>query len=323
MSSPGENAQAVNEVIRKKNDCMSLTADQIKEPKVIPSPSTPGEHLPVAPRQPRVVISATRGFVALHLLEIWQFRDLFFALAARDVKIRYKQTVLGVFWVVLQPLLAAGIFSIVFGKIAKMPTDGVPVFIFSYAGLLGWGLFSNTLTRTSNCLIGNSHLISKVFFPRLILPLSTVGSVLIDFGVAAVILAIIMGLSSVAPAWPMLTVPIWIILLLSLSLGLGLWAAALTVSYRDVQYVMPVLIQFGMYVSPAAYSVLAIPEKYQTLYYLNPLAGLLDAFRWSLLGVVHEPQWWAVGYAAAISIAAMIFGALMFKKMERKFADVI
>lgn len=301
---------------------MSLSLDQVKASQAGPD-SQVLDAPPPASQEPRAVIRATRGFAALHVGEVWQFRDLLIALASRDVKIRYKQTVLGVLWVVLQPLLAAGIFSFVFGRVAKMPTDGVPAFIFSYAGLLGWGLFSNTVTRTSNCLIGNSHLISKVFFPRLILPLSTVGSVFVDFAVAAVMMAFIMGLSSVAPAWPLLTVPIWILLLLSLSLGLGLWAAALTVSYRDVQYVLPVLIQFGMYGSPAAYSVLAVPERYRTLYYLNPLAGLLDAFRWSLLGVTHKPEWWAVEYAAGMSLALALLGALMFKKMERKFADVI
>jgi lipopolysaccharide transport system permease protein len=274
-------------------------------------------------RAPHVVIRATRGFGALRLGEIWAFRDLLWALASRDVKVRYKQTALGVIWVVLQPLLAAGILSFVFGKVANLPKDGVPVFVLVYAGQLGWQLCGNTMTRASTCLIGNSNLISKVFFPRLILPLSTVGSVLIDFLVATVMMAVIMVFTKVEPTWALLTAPIWMVLLLMLALGFGLWAAALTVSYRDVQHVMPVLIQFGMYASPVGYSIIAVPEGLRTWYYLNPAAGLLDAFRWSVLGVTHAPEWWAVAYASAVAMAVMTVGAMVFKRMERRFADVI
>jgi lipopolysaccharide transport system permease protein len=273
--------------------------------------------------EPMVVIRATRGFGALRLNEIWNFRDLLWALASRDVKVRYKQTALGVIWVVLQPLLAAGILSFVFQKVAKLPTDGVPAFVFSFAGQLGWQMCNNTMTRASTCLIGNSNLISKVFFPRLILPISTVGSVFIDFVVAAAMMGVIMGINGVAPTWALLTAPVWIVLLLMVALGVGIWTAALTVSYRDVQHVMPVLIQFGMFASPVAYSVLAVPEKWRMWYYLNPLASLLDAFRWSLLGKTHTPDWWAVGYASAMAVAVLAMGALMFKRMERRFADVI
>jgi lipopolysaccharide transport system permease protein len=272
---------------------------------------------------PFLIIRSTRGFAPINVLELWLYRDLLITLAVRDIKIRYKQTALGVVWVILQPLLAAGIFSFVFGRVAKMPTDGVPTFIFSYAGLLGWGLFSNTLTRTSACLIGNANLISKVFFPRLTLPLSTLGSVLVDSGVAAAMMGIIMLISGIAPRWPLLTLPVWTLLLLICSLGCGLWAAALTVSYRDVQYVLPVVIQLGLYASPVAYSIVAVPERYRTLYYLNPLAGLMDAFRWSILGSTHVPELWPLAYSAVISVGVMIFGAAVFKKMERKFADVI
>lgn len=279
--------------------------------------------VPVEEQVPYLVIRPTSGFAALNLKEIWQYRDLLWTLAGRDVKVRYKQTALGVIWVVLQPLLAAGIFSFVFGKVAKLPTDGVPAFIFSYVGLQSWTLFSSTLSRTSGCLVGNANLVSKVFFPRLVLPLASVGSVLIDFSVAMAMLGVLMVINAQMPTWSLLLLPVWIVLLLMLSLGVGLWAAALTVSYRDVQHVLPVVIQMGMYASPVAYSVLAVPERYRTLYYLNPLVGLVDAFRWSVLGVTHTPQWWAVGYSACFALGLLLVGAVMFKKMERKFADVV
>jgi lipopolysaccharide transport system permease protein len=303
---------------------MSVISDPVKqgnEEPVVEPEFTVDE---AQERLPHVVIRATRGFGALRLKEIWAFRDLLWALASRDVKVRYKQTALGVIWVVLQPLLAAGILSFVFGKVAKMPADnGVPVFVLSYAGQLGWGLFGNTVTRASTCLIGNSNLIAKVFFPRLILPLSTVGSVFIDFAVAALMMAVVMMVGGVTPTWAMLTAPVWMGLLLVLALGAGLWAAALTVSYRDVQHVMPVLIQFGMYASPVGYSIIAVPERLRTWYYVNPLAALLDAFRWSVLGMTHTPDWWAVGYAGVMAVAVLTMGALVFKRMERRFADVI
>jgi lipopolysaccharide transport system permease protein len=302
---------------------MSLVSDPVKQGQEAPAPSkSPASGAPVE-REAYVIIRATRGFGALRLGEVWNFRDLLWALASRDVKVRYKQTALGVIWVILQPLLAAGILSFVFGMVANVAKDGVPVFVLSYAGQLGWGLFGNTLTRASNCLLGNSNLISKVFFPRLILPVSTLGSVLIDFAVAALMMVVIMAITGIVPTWAMLTAPVWIVLLLMLSLGVGLWAAALTVSYRDVQYVMPVLIQFGLFASPVAYSVLNVPEKWRMWYYLNPVAGLLDSFRWSLLGKTHTPEWWAVAYAGGMAVLVMFGGALMFKRMERRFADVI
>jgi len=307
------------DIIETEKESMSLLADEPIAHKAVSNngASTDTE------QDAYVVIRPTRGFAALNLGEMWQYRDLLITLVGRDAKVRYKQTALGVVWVVLQPLLAAGIFSFVFGKVAKLPTDGVASFVFSYAGLLGWGLFSNTLTKVSSSLVANANLISKVFFPRFILPLSSLGSVLIDFTVAAVMMAVIMALGGVSLAWPLLTLPVWILLLLMFSLGVGLWAAALMVSYRDVGFILPVIIQMGMYASPVAYSVLAVPEKYRTLYYLNPLAGLLDAFRWSVLGVTHTPQWWAVAYATGFSLLVLVAGAFLFKKMERKFADVV
>ncbi len=272
--------------------------------------------------KPYLRIRPTSGWAALNLRETWQFRDLLFTLAGRDLKLRYKQTALGVIWVVLQPLLAAGIFSFVFGKVAGLPSDGVPYFVFSFAGLLGWNLFSNILTKTSGCLVGNQQLISKVFFPRLVLPLSTVPSVLVDFSIGAVLMIILLVTHKITPEWGLLLLPIWIALIIAIAMGVGLVTSALTVSYRDVQYILPVFTQMLLYASPVAYAASHVPAEWRTLYFLNPLASLLDAFRWSLFGGT-PPLWGYVAYAAALAIGILVWGAFSFKKMERKFADVI
>jgi homopolymeric O-antigen transport system permease protein len=271
---------------------------------------------------PLMKIRATSKWAAINFKELWQFRDLLFTLSNRDLKLRYKQTALGVIWVVLQPLLAAGVFSFVFGKVAKMPSDGMPYFLFSYAGLLGWNLFNNTLTKSSGCLIGNSHIISKVFFPRLVLPLSTVPSTLVDFAVAAGMMAVLMVVYHVAPTPGLLLLPLWMALLTLLSLGIGLITAALAVSYRDVTYILPVFTQLLMYASPIAYAASAVPERLRTYYQLNPLAPILEAFRWSLL-LRGDMQPAPLAYATLCSVVVFVVGLYSFKRMERKFADVI
>jgi lipopolysaccharide transport system permease protein len=272
--------------------------------------------------KPHLVIRPTSGLAALNLNEIWPYRDLLVTLAERDIKIRYKQTALGVIWVILQPLVAAGIFSFVFGSIANLPSDGVPYFLFAYAGMQGWTLFSNVLTRSSGCLVGNAHLISKVYFPRFILPLSTLGAILLDFAVAMGMMAVLMFMYQVVPGWGLLLLPVWMGILICFAMGIGLWLSALMVQYRDVGYILPVAIQMLMYASPVAYASSAVPERYQTLFFLNPLAGILDAFRWSLLGV-GSPRWDMLAVSAIVSVAVLFLGAFAFKKMERKFADTI
>jgi lipopolysaccharide transport system permease protein len=281
------------------------------------------------PLKPLVTIRPSSGWAALNLREIWQFRDLLITLAGRDVKLRYRQTAVGVLWVVLQPLLAAGIFSFVFGKVAHLPSPGkFPYFVFSYAGMLGWQAFSSTLSKASACLVGNSQLVSKVFFPRLVLPLSTVFSTLIDFGVALVMMFVLLAITHVMPTAAILTLPVWMLLILVLAMGLGMMAAAMMVSYRDVQYVLPVLVSFLQYGSPVGYAVVYVmaqlPAQYHALYMMNPLASLLEGLRWSLLGgSAPVPSWsWAL-YAALVAIGIFVWGAFGFKKMERKFADVI
>jgi lipopolysaccharide transport system permease protein len=271
---------------------------------------------------PLLKIRPATSWAAINFRELWQFRDLAMTLAGRDLKLRYKQTALGVVWVLLQPLLAAGVFTFVFGKVAKMPSDGMPYFLFSYAGLLGWNLFFNTVTKSSGCLVGNAHLISKVFFPRLVLPLSTVPSTLVDFAVAAGMMAVLMVIYHVAPGPGLLLLPVWIVLLLLFSLGIGLVTAGLAVSYRDVTYILPVLMQLVMYASPIAYAATAVPERLRKWYDLNPLAPLLEAFRWSLLrrGELSARY---LSLATIVSVLLFVVGLYSFKRMERKFADVI
>ncbi len=268
------------------------------------------------------VIEPRTGWAALNLREVWQYRDLLLTLAMRDVKLRYRQTALGAAWVILQPLIAAGIFSVVFGRVAKLPSDGLPYFLFAYAGLLGWNAFSTTLTKASTCLVGNAQLVSKIYFPRLVLPLSTVFSSLIDFGVALAMMVVLMVLYHIVPTLALLLLPVCLVLVLLLAVGFGLIGAALTVSYRDVQFVLPVLMQLVLYATPIAYSVSAIPHRLRLFFFINPLSGLLEAFRWSLLGTRHLTAG-MFAYSAFFAVFAFVFGAFAFKRMERKFADVI
>jgi len=268
------------------------------------------------------VIRPESGWAALDVRELWRFRDLLLTLAAREVKLRYRQTALGVAWVVLQPLLTSGIFTVVFGIIAALPTDGLPPFLFSYAGLLGWVAFSNTLSKGGTSLVGNAHLVSKVYFPRLALPLSTVFSTLIDVGVALIVMVPLMVHYRIAPGMGVMLAPVWLALFLMLGAGFGLLTSALTVRYRDVQYIVPVLVMMLQYISPFGYSTERIKPSLLQWYMLNPLAGLTEALRWSLLGrgTVHWPYVW---YAAAVSVLVLVAGAIFFKRMERQFADII
>ena len=271
---------------------------------------------------PFVRIRPASGWNPLDLRQLWQYRELLSTLGRRDLTLRYRQTILGVFWVVGQPLMAAGIFSFVFGKVAKLPSDGVPYFLFSYVGLLGWNVFSNTITKVSASLLGNSHLISKVFFPRLILPLSTLYSTLIDFGVSFGMMMLLMVVYHVPFGPQILLLPVWTALLLMMALGAGLVTAALTVSYRDVNYILPVAVQLLLYASPVAYAVSAVPAGLQGVYWLNPLCPILEGFRWSLLGSGTLPPG-ALLYAAVLSCAGVTLGAFAFKRLERLFSDII
>jgi lipopolysaccharide transport system permease protein len=269
------------------------------------------------------VVEPPSRWAALELRELWRFRELLLSLANRDFKLRYRQTALGVTWVVLQPLMAAGIFAILFGRIAKLSTGGVPYFLDAFAGMLGWNVFATTVTKSSSCLVGNAHLVSKVYFPRIVLPISTVFAGLIDFAVSLPVFGILLLLYHYPPTIQMLMIPVWLLLILALAQAIGLFTSALTVQYRDVQYIIPVLVQFLMLASPAGYSASNIKDpELRFFYFLNPLAGLLTGFRWSLLGT-GTVYWGSVAYAAAMTVVLLVAGAFAFRRMEQRFADVI
>ncbi len=254
--------------------------------------------------------------------DLWAFRDLLWTLADRDLRLRYRQTVLGVTWVVLQPILGALIFTFVFGVIAGLGDDRGRYFLMSFAGLAGWGLFSGVVTRASGSLVQNSGLISKVWFPRAVIPFSTIPAALVDFAVALVVLVVLMLSSRTAPTAAILLAPLWVAGLVGLAIGLGLIGAALMVSYRDVQHLLPVGLQLLLYASPVGYAALNVPPQYLELYWLNPLAPLLEGLRASLLGTPLPPTN-AILYAVAVVLGALFLGATLFRRLERRFADVI
>ena len=270
-------------------------------------------------------IKPSSGWVAIRCAELWQFRDLMWSLAARDLKVRYKQTMLGVAWVVLQPLIQAGILSIVFGGIAKLDKGDKPYnyFLLTFCGQLGWNTFGWTVTKAADCLLSNAQLVSKVYFPRLVLPLSTVISTLVDVLVGMGMLAILLVIFRLPPDWPVLLLPMWMALLLLFGLGVGLIAAAMTVTYRDVKYVIPVAIQTLMFASPVMWSMADAPDKWKWLLTLNPLAPLIEGLRYSLLHGAPPPPWHLVGVSAGLAVGIFVYGLYQFKRMERRFADVI
>ena len=281
----------------------------------MPTTTTPG-------RVPHIQIRSDAGRAPLDLREIVRHWDLLLALTDRDVRVRYKQTVLGVAWVVLQPLLGALIFAFVFGVVARLPSNGRPYVLFAFAGLMAWNTFASALTRASFSLVGNAHMISKVYFPRPILPLASVASTLIDFGVMLGLMFVFLAVYRIWPGLGLLLLPVWLAILMVMALGLGLIAAALMVRYRDIGHVIPALLQLGMYASPVAWSTLVVPGKYRWVFEINPLSGLLEAFRWSLLGE-GALSWPALAYSTAAAALALWIGAIVFKQQERNFADEI
>ena len=272
----------------------------------------------------RTTLRPTSGWVSIDLAELLRFKDLLIEFAGRDVKLRYKQTLLGVTWVLVQPLLAAGVFTFVFGIVAGLKPPTGTYFVFSFAGLLAWNIFGSTVGKASASLLGNEYIVSRVYFPRLILPLSSVASTMVDFLVSCAVMAVLMAISGEWPGAPVLLLPIWILLLIMLGLGLGLIAAALSVDYRDVQHILPILIPFMLYASPVAYDVAHhLPERYRGAFYLvNPLASVIEAFRWSLLGSTMPPVMY-IAWSGLLAVALFAFGAALFRRTERRVADVI
>lgn len=256
--------------------------------------------------------------------DLWRYRELFVVLAWRDVAVRYKQTVIGLAWALIQPLATMLVFSTIFGKVAKLPTEGsAPYTLMVYAGLLPWQLFSTSLTGAAGSLIGNANLISKVYFPRLIVPTASVVVAFIDFLVGFAILLALMLWYQFLPSWQILTLPLFIVMAFLASLGPGLWITALNVKYRDFRYIIPFLVQFGLFVSPVGFSSSVIPDAWKTLYYLNPMVGVIDGFRWAILGGESELNPMGFSLSCGIICFFLWLGIRQFRKMERSFADLI
>lgn len=264
------------------------------------------------------------GMGALHYWrDIWRYRELFFFLAWRDILVRYKQTAIGIAWSVIRPLATMLVFTVVFGKLAKLPSNGVPYPVMVYAAMLPWQFFANSLTESSNSLIDNANLLTKVYFPRLIVPAGSVIVSLVDFLISFVILGGLMVWYRCLPDMKIMLLPLFLFMAFFASFGAGLWLAALNVKYRDFRYVVPFLVQFGLYISPVGFSSAIVPEKWRFFYYLNPMVGVIDGFRWAILGDAFPVNW--VGFWLSVLLVLLIFagGVLYFRRMERSFADVV
>lgn len=268
------------------------------------------------------LIQPSKGFVSLQLRDLWRFRELFYFLTWRDVKVRYKQTLLGGTWAIIQPFLTMVVFSIFFGRLAGVPSEGVPYPLFTFVALVPWMFFANGVAQSSNSLVGNSNLITKVYFPRLIIPIASILSGVVDFFLAFLVLIGMMAYYSVVPPVHMITFPFFLVLALMSSLGVGMWLSALNVQYRDVRYVVPFVTQFWLFVTPIAYPSGLLEEPWRTIYGLNPMAGVVEGFRWALLGVDNDPG--SIVLMSTLSAMLLLFtGAVFFRRMERTFADVV
>lgn len=255
--------------------------------------------------------------------DLFRYRELFYFLAWRDVLVRYKQTVIGVLWAVLRPLLTMTVFVFIFGRVAKLPADGLPYPVMVFAGMLPWQLFATSLSEGSNSLITNTNLISKVYFPRLIVPASAVIVSFVDFAISLVLLALIMVWYAVIPGLEFLTLPLFILLALAASAGASLWLAALNVQYRDFRYIVPFIVQFGLYLSPVGFSTSVVPERLRLLYSLNPMVGVIDGFRWAISRGTAALYLPGLCCSSLVALFLLLSGTWYFRRMERTFADVI
>jgi len=271
---------------------------------------------------PKFTIRPSRGWVSIDLRELWEYRELLYFLTWRDIKVRYKQTVLGAAWAIIQPFFTMVVFSLFFGRLARVPSDGIPYPIFAYCALVPWNFFSGALDRAGNSLVASANLLTKVYFPRLVIPISAVLAGLIDFTIAFAVLLGMMMFYGVTPTWAVVTLPFFLLLALATALGVGLWLSALNVQYRDVRYTISFITQFWMFASPVAYSASLVPERWRWAYGLNPMAGVIDGFRWALLGRETSPG--PMLFASVVMVVLIFIGGLFyFRRMEKSFADVV
>ena len=271
---------------------------------------------------PVIVVKPSRGWVSLKLNELWHYRELLYFLTWRDIKVRYKQTVLGAAWAIIQPFFTMVVFSLFFGKLAKIPSDGIPYPIFAYAALVPWTFFANGLNQSANSLVGDANLIKKVYFPRLAIPISSVISGGLDFVLAFIVLLGMMLFYGIFPAVNIIWLPFLLLLTFIISMGTGLWFSALNVQFRDVRYTVPFLTQFWLFATPIAYPSSLLPEPWRTLYGINPMVGVVEGFRWALLGTDTAPGPIMI-VSSLVALALLIGGAYYFRRLEKSFADVV
>jgi lipopolysaccharide transport system permease protein len=271
---------------------------------------------------PELIIEAGRA-EKQYWKDLWRYRELFYFLAWRDILVRYKQTAIGIIWALLRPFLTMLVFTIVFGNLAKLPSEGVPYPILVFSAMLPWQFFANSLSECSNSLISNSNLISKVYFPRLIVPISAVVVSFVDFMISGIILLGLMAWYNYVPSWRILMLPVFVAISFAASIGAGLLLASLNVKYRDFRFIVPFIVQFGLYISPVGFSSNIVPEQWRFIYSLNPMVGVIDGFRWSILGGESKIYWPGFSLSLGLVVLLLISGIVYFRKMERTFADVI
>jgi len=275
-----------------------------------------------SPPPPLTIIEPEKGWVSIRFGELWDYRELLFFLSWRDISVRYKQTVLGAAWAIIQPFFSMIVFSLFFGRLAQIPSDGVPYPVFSYAAMLPWLYFSTAMTASSNSLVGSSNLLSKVYFPRLVIPLASVLPPAVDFAIAFMVLVGMMFYYGISLTWNLLWLPAFLLLALVTALGVGLWLSAMNVQYRDIRYAVPFLVQFWMFISPVAYPSSMVPEQWRILYGINPMVGVIEGFRWAMLGTDTELGL-ETGISVIVAVIILISGIYYFRRMERTFADVV
>jgi len=271
---------------------------------------------------PVTVIKPSKGWVSLGLKDLWEYRELLYFLTWRDIKVRYKQTALGATWAIIQPFFTMVVFSLFFGRLAKVPSDGIPYPLFAFAALVPWTFFSNGLSQSSNSLVGSANLITKVYFPRLIIPVSSILSGFIDFAIAFAVFILMVLYYGICPTISIILLPFLLLLGFTTALGVGLWLSALNVKFRDVRYVIPFLTQFWLFATPIAYPSSLLSEPWRTIYGINPMAGVVEGFRWAILGTDTAPGS-MIFVSALVSLALLISGVFYFKRVEKSFADII
>jgi len=273
------------------------------------------------PDQPLVTIEPSGRWGVFNLGDLWSYRELLYFLIWRDVKVRYKQTALGVAWAIIQPLFTMLIFSLFFGRLAGVPSDNIPYPVFAYAGLLPWTFFANAVSNSGNSLVGSANLITKVYFPRMIIPAAAVGAGLVDLGISFIVLIPLMIYYGISVTWNFLMFPVVVLLTALLALGVGMWSSALNVKYRDVRFALPFLIQLWMFVSPVIYPTSFLPQRWRLLFALNPMTGIIEGYRSALFG--HNFNWKAIAVATVITVVMLVYASFTFRRMEKSFADIV